>query len=143
MIGTNNPLNIRTSAAFNWNGQTGATRGFCNFADVVMCRRAGAYLLMRSYRRAGCLTITDIIQRYAPASENPTKAYISFVSSRAGLDANTPLVFANDYACVLAAMEMFEQGISVSKRTEYFYNARASYLYIIDHFNLKLYEVKS
>lgn len=140
MIGSNNPLNIRTSSHFNWNGQTGATRGFCNFESVVMCRRAGAYLLMRSYRRAGITKLGDAIRRYAPATENNTNAYIKFVCSRTEFSENTELVFDTDFAAVLAAMEMFEQGISSMARKEYYATAKASYLYVINNFNLKKYE---
>lgn len=138
MIGKNNPLNIRTSSAYNWNGQNGATRGFCDFEDVVFCRRAGAYLLMRSYRRAKCLNIGAVISRYAPRCENDTNAYIEYVCKRTGLKATDTLCFDTDYASVLAAMEIFEQGIPTSKREIYFYNARASYLYVINQFNLKI-----
>ena len=140
MIGKCNPLNIRTSSHFNWNGQDGATRGFCNFESVTLCRRAGAYLLMRSYRRAGVVTIAQIIERWAPPSENLTYAYIDFVSNRAGLSKNIPLLLDSDYCAVLAAMEIFEQGIPAKERESYFYNAIASYRTIINQFNIKRYE---
>ena len=137
MIGKNNPLNIRTSQAFNWNGQTGATRGFCDFESVNLCRRAGAYLLMRSYRRAKCLTIETILNRFAPSSENDTNAYIAYVCKRTGMHKDWHLCFDTDYASVLAAMEIVENGIEGSRRETYFYNARAAYLTVIHEFNLK------
>lgn len=140
MIGKNNPLNIRTSGHYKWIGQDGETRGFCNFDDVIMCRRAGAYLLMRSYRRAHCQTLAAVISRWAPAKENDTVKYIQYVSARTGLNQNMTLVFDSDFASVLAAMEIFEQGIDPAKRETYYANARASYLYVINEFNLKCYE---
>lgn len=142
MIGTFNPLNIRTSCHYNWNGQQGSTRGFCNFESIVFCRRAGAYLLMRSYRRAGVYTIADIIKRWAPPSENNTNAYIEYVSKRAGIKADSKLVFDADYCAVLAAMEIFEQGVPVAKRETYFYDTIASYQTVINQFNINRYEVK-
>lgn len=142
MIGKNNPLNIRTSGHYSWNGQTGATRGFCDFEDVALCRRAGAYLLMRSYRRAKAITIREVITRWAPAFENNTNAYIEYVCKRTGLKADTDLVFCSDYASLLAAMEIFEQGVPTSKREEYFATARASYMYVINNYCIKKYEVK-
>lgn len=140
MIGTFNPLNIRTSSHYNWNGQQGSTRGFCNFESVTLCRRAGAYLLMRSYRRAGCKTIAQVIKRWAPPTENETNAYIDYVSKRAGLLPTANLAFDSDYCAVLAAMEIFEQGVPVAKRESYFYDAVASYQTIINQFNIKRYE---
>lgn len=139
MIGKNNPLNIRTSAHYNWNGQVGATRGFCDFEEVAMCRRAGAYLLMRSYRRAGIKTIEKVIQRWAPSCENNTEAYIDYVSKRTGIAKAMPLTFDDDYAALLAAMEIFEQGVPSSKRETYFYTVKASYLYVINNFNIQKY----
>ena len=137
MKGKNNPLNIRTSAAFTWNGQTGSHQGFCDFEDVSMCRRAGLYLLMRSYRRAGVKTLGDIIKRWAPAFENPTGAYITYVSNRTGLQPTMQLYFDSDYAAILAAMEIFEQGVPVSKRAEYYETTRKSYEYLISYFKIK------
>lgn len=142
MIGKCNPLNIRTSAYFKWAGQTGETRGFCDFEDVTMCRRAGAYLLMRSYRRCGITKLRDVIHRFAPAVENDTDAYISFVCKRTEFKPYTELVFDSDFAAVLAAMEIFEQGVHASMRDGYYFNAKASYIYVINQFNLRKYEIK-
>lgn len=140
MIGKNNYLNIRNSSGFTWNGQTGATRGFADFESVEMCRRAGAYLLMRSYRKADCKTIESVISRWAPKSENDTENYIKFVCKMTGLSRAMRLVFDNDYASLLAAMEIIENGCDYRKRETYFENARVSYLNIINQFKIKSYE---
>ena len=143
MIGKNNYLNIRTSSGFTWNGQTGSTRGFADFESVEMCRRAGAYLLMRSYRKAACKTIEKVISRWAPKSENDTENYIKFVCKMTGLSRTMQLVFDNDYASILAAMEIIENGCDYRKRETYFENARVSYLNIINQFKIKSYEGKN
>ena len=140
MIGKNNYLNIRTSSGFTWNGQTGSTRGFADFESVEMCRRAGAYLLMRSYRKADCKTIERVISRWAPKSENDTENYIKFVCKMTGLSRAMRLVFDNDYASILAAMEIIENGCDYRKRETYYENARVSYLNIINQFKIKSYE---
>lgn len=140
MIGKSNVLNIRTSKSFSWAGQTGATRGFCDFEGIEMCRRAGLYLLMRSYRRAGCVTLEEIIKRWAPPTENNTTAYVDYVCKRSGLQRGFVLRFLSDFASVLAAMEIMEMGVPASKREEYFATAKDSYIYIANHFNLKPYE---
>lgn len=110
-----NPLNIRASKSFNWLGQTGSQRGFCTFKDERYCFRAGAYLLMRSYRRAGCFTLAKIIARWAPSFENPTSSYMKFVSDKTGYSYDfIPVTFEN-IAKILTAMEMFEQGYKDGK----------------------------
>lgn len=140
MIGKNNVLNIRASKSFSWAGQTGATRGFCDFEGIEMCRRAGLYLLMRSYRRAGVITLAEVIKRWAPPSENETDKYVDFVCKWSGLKGGFVLRFVSDFAIVLAAMEMVEIGIPASKRAEYFATATQSYIYLSNHFNVKPYE---
>lgn len=137
MIGLNNPLNIRTSSHYAWNGQNGSTRGFCNFENVAKCRRAGAYLLMRSYRRAGATKLGEVITRWAPATENNTNAYINFVCKRTGFKPDTELTFISDFAAVLAAMEIFEQGVHNSQRDGYYFTAKASYEFVITDSNIK------
>lgn len=82
MIGKNNPLNIRYSKANNWKGQTGHTRGFCNFSSLEFGVRAAIYLLFVSYRRKGAKTIAELITLFAPSSENDTDAYIKYVSDK-------------------------------------------------------------
>ena len=140
MVGKNNVLNIRASKSFSWAGQTGATKGFCDFDGIEMCRRAGLYLLMRSYRRSGCVTVENVIKRWAPPTENNSSAYVDYVCKRSGLGRYFVLRFISDFAAVLAAMEIVEIGIPQSKREEYFATAKDSYLYLAEHFNLKPYE---
>lgn len=140
MVGKNNVLNIRASKSFSWAGQTGATKGFCDFDGIEMCRRAGLYLLMRSYRRAGVVRLEDVIKRWAPPTENNTSNYVDFVCKRSGLQRSFVLRFLSDFASVLAAMEIMEIGVPASKRDEYYATAKDSYLYLAEHFNLKPYE---
>lgn len=137
MIGNNNPLNIRNSAAYNWVGQTGSTRGFCDFQAIEYCRRAGLYLLMRSYRRAGVIRLEDIIKRWAPSSENDTVSYIRFVCETTGFKSTMQLLLDSDFASVLAAMEIIERGVDRSQRPTYYANAKGSYEYLIGYFQIK------
>ena len=83
MIGKNNPLNVRKSSN-EWLGQTGSTRGFCDFQNTDYCVRAAMYLICKTYRlRYGLKTYSQLISRYAPPKENNTAAYISFVCKNA------------------------------------------------------------
>lgn len=77
-IRNNNPLNIRFSVLNNWKGQTGSNRGFCTFESFYFGYRAAA-ILLKTYFRKGYVTISSIIERWAPRSENNTKAYIKHV----------------------------------------------------------------
>lgn len=65
----------------DWRGQTGSNKGFCVFSDLTLGYRA-ALVLLSNYLKRGHVSIKAIISRWAPASENDTKAYISYVSSR-------------------------------------------------------------
>lgn len=95
MIGKNNPFNIRFSRNNMWIGQVGQTNGFVNFSDEEYGIRAAALLIMRSYRSKGVLTISEIIHRYAPVSENDTSKYIAFLCSHLGC---FPFDIPKDYA---------------------------------------------
>lgn len=107
MIGTNNPLNIRYSRVNNWQGQTGRTKGFCNFSDVKYCIRA-AFKILMSYRRRGVKSYREIIYAYAPPSENNTENYLRFVCQQ--LDENSFSVPNSLYqfACLIRVMAIFE-----------------------------------
>ena len=108
MIGKNNPLNIRYVKANNWRGQTGHTRGFCDFGSVDSCIRAFAILVLRSYKRLGVVTISQIIKRYAPPSENDTFRYINFVCDHLGcfpFDVIKDVDMMSLFICVVARYE--------------------------------------
>lgn len=109
MIGKNNPFNIRSNAN-NWIGlaEPRETRGFCNFRDIDFGIRAACILVLRSYRKADCLTVSEIINRFAPLMENNTGAYVDFVCSTLGV---LPFDIPRsqwDFALMLNAMSIFE-----------------------------------
>ena len=115
MVGKNNPFNIRYNPRNMWLGldKNQVYRGFCNFVDIKYGIRAACYLLMVSYRKKGVLTISEIISRFAPSSENDTDRYIQFVCN--GLDC-FPFYYPKDkydFAKLLYYMSIYE-GNSVS-----------------------------
>ena len=61
--------------------------------------------LLRNYRtRYGCKTITEMIERYAPPTENATKAYVRAVCARMEITPNCILdVDDRETMCALAA----------------------------------------
>ena len=77
----NNPLNIRFSIANNWIGQIKPKKGFCQFKSLYYGFRAGVRLIIR-YRSFGKTCISQIINRFAPPSENKTGQYIDYVVKR-------------------------------------------------------------
>ena len=84
-IRNNNPLNIRKSAD-NWKGQTGDDGEFVQFTSPVMGVRAAARIL-KNYRNIyNRNTISGVIERWAPSSENDTMSYIKSVAQKINID---------------------------------------------------------
>lgn len=132
MIGKYNPLNIRYSYINHWMGQTGQTNGFCNFTSYVFGIRAAAYLLMRSYRRAGFRTYAELITRFAPSSENSTEKYIDFVCSGLHVMPFDVPETGKQFAGMIHRMWRFEQGCVPDWSAESIYH-------VINHYGLKPY----
>lgn len=82
MIGKNNPLNVRYSPLNRWKGLTGQTKGFCDFVSIYYGLRAAFYLISVSYKKKGILTYKQIIERYAPPTENNSADYVVFICNR-------------------------------------------------------------
>ena len=116
----NNPLNIRYSAKNEWLGQIGHRNGFCVFSEEKYGWRAG-FVLLKNYYKKGFRTVSQIVHRFAPASENPTSSYVSFVCDKLqqmGYEAygvefkDAQLDLGNDMVVVdlLLVMSIFETG---------------------------------
>ena len=76
-----NPLNIRFDRKTNWFGSRLKDRkGFVQFAAFSYGYRA-AVMILRSYAKRNVRTIGEIIERWAPRTENDTEAYINSVLS--------------------------------------------------------------
>jgi len=76
-----NPLNIKFSAANNWDGQTGKRGAFAVFSSSKYGIRAGAKLLRNYQARYQLDTIQKLINRWAPDTENKTDSYIEHVAT--------------------------------------------------------------
>ena len=116
----NNPLNIRYSEKNEWLGQTGERNGFCVFSEEKYGWRA-AFSLLKKYNKKGNRSVTQIVHRIAPASQNPTSSYVSFVCDKLqqfGYEAygvefkDAALDLGNDMVVVdlLVVMSIFETG---------------------------------
>ncbi len=83
----NNPGNIRLNPNIQWKGQSAVQndeKGFVVYDAPVFGLRAVGRILLGYQRRIGLKTIAEIINRYAPPSENDTAAYIKHVCAEMG-----------------------------------------------------------
>ncbi|MDH0321267.1 hypothetical protein N7390_06595 [Citrobacter freundii] len=94
-IRNNNPGNLEYSKTNPWVGQTGDDGRFAKFETPEHGIRAlGRNLL--SYQRQGIDTVNDIINRWAPPSDNNnTDAYIQSVCAQLGVTPDQPLDASN------------------------------------------------
>lgn len=108
----NNPGNIRRSAVRYKGETTGGDGAFKRFESAAWGYRA-MFMLLHTYRVKHELgTLGRMIARYAPPSENDTAAYVAFVVSRTGIDANATLdtLDRGRMVAVVAAMSRMENG---------------------------------
>ena len=91
----NNPGNLRLTSV-PWEGQASAQPGpFVVFTSPVYGIRALAKNILTYYQQYGLDTISSIISRWAPASENNTSSYIQAVSQSMGVSPDVPLQLSN------------------------------------------------
>ena len=112
-IRNNNPLNIRSNHHNMWKGKKADVDGFVQFSSPELGIRAAAKTL-KSYRKKGLTTITGIINRFAPGSENNTEAYIHSIEQMIGVNRNVPLK-TSDYPKLIKAMSMIESKMHLSE----------------------------
>ena len=85
-IRNNNPLNIRRVAGTKWKGQAAEQKDkeFVQFESLAWGLRA-AFCILDTYRRKyKAVCVEDIINRWAPPSENATSEYIRTVCRLTG-----------------------------------------------------------
>ncbi len=117
-LDNNNPGNIRLSRV-RYKGEKVPSRDpeFREFESIEWGYRAMFMLLYTYHRRHGCRTLRQMIDRYAPPSENPTSAYLRFVSERAGIDPDYVLdaTSGKDMIEVVCAISHFENGVPADR----------------------------
>lgn len=109
----NNPGNIRISPT-PWHGKVTPSRDseFETFDTMENGVRAMTRLILTYHQKYGLNTISDIITRYAPPSENATDAYIHAVSDAVGIDPDATLNFTDktEISSLMSAIINHEQG---------------------------------
>ena len=122
-IRNNNPLNIRKVPGTHWRGEVLPQRGsgegagdrlFVQFESLEYGIRA-AFCILETYRRKyKAVCIEDIINRWAPPSENDTEKYIKNVSLWTGLGGLQRLT-EEDWPKLVLAMARQECGALLSE----------------------------
>ena len=114
----NNPLNIRRVAGTKWKGQrTEQTdKSFVQFESLEWGIRA-AFCILDTYRRKyQDVCIEDIINRWAPPSENDTRKYVETVCWLTGFGGKERLE-ESQLPALVCAMAFVECGAPISKET--------------------------
>jgi hypothetical protein len=96
-IRNNNPGNIRYNG-IEWNGLANppSDGAFCIFVAPRYGIRALATILRNYKRKYGICSVSGIINRFAPSTENDTAAYIRSVCAAVGCDADAKLDTENE-----------------------------------------------
>lgn len=108
----NNPFNIEKSANA-WQGLAPdqLDSRFATFISPEYGIRAWAKLISTYYKTYGLNTVSKIINRYAPSTENDTSSYINTVAKMLGIPANQQFDLTETNLFKLAnAMMLVEQG---------------------------------
>ncbi len=113
-IRNNNPMNIREDMRtdYDWIGEAAADYDpdFEEFDAPEYGIRAGVRILRTYKEKHGLNTISGIISRWAPETENDTQSYIKSVSQRLSLDENQQLS-VGQYPDLVKAIIYHENGV--------------------------------
>lgn len=92
----NNPCNIRISPAL-WEGKITPSQdpSFEQFDTPEHGIRAAARLFLTYFRKYNLTTVQQLINRWAPPSENDTLSYVAKVSLVVGTQSGSPIDLTN------------------------------------------------
>ena len=113
----NNPGNIRRSRV-RYKGEVRPSRDpdFKEFSTMAYGYRA-VFVLLDTYRsRYGLTTIRQMLNRYAPPTENFTEGYVRFVADSSGVmpDEVVDTRSEKDMIPIVAAMSKIENGVAAN-----------------------------
>jgi len=113
----NNPLNIRKDGT-HWRGEVEPSkdRAFKQFESMAWGYRAAMVIIRTYYTKHGLHSVSRIITRWAPPTENDTQAYIATVCKKSGLSATATLDIKDKGTMValVAAMSYVENGVAAN-----------------------------
>lgn len=118
-VRNNNPGNIRVSGV-KWKGKLPANGSpFERFDSWVMGLRA-MILNARTWYGRGDRSISMLVSRWAPPTENNTSEYVSFVAKSTGISENSAFNWEyNTVFKILRAMAHMEAGFDVVSEFEF------------------------
>ena len=122
-IRNNNPLNIRHGSKWQGLRPEQTDKCFCQFVSMEYGLRA-AFRLLRNYisgwggTRKPCRNIHDIVSRWAPESENNTRAYIDFVCKHTQIDAFQTIDFSDRKALIAIVDAMDAEAGTITFRDQ-------------------------
>lgn len=113
----NNPFNIRISNS-QWKGKVvpSQDKDFETFKTITLGVRAGLKLII-NHITGGSNTISKLVSKWAPATENATTSYIDYVSKKTGI-AKSQIISPLDKETVIRIAEemtAFETGHYLDK----------------------------
>lgn len=108
----NNPGNIRRNGdVFQGEVNPSRDKEFKQFKSMAHGYRAVFKILSNYYRNYKLDTIRKMISRWAPENENNTSAYVSLVSSYAGIGPDDLIIFDREQMIrIVAGMSRVENG---------------------------------
>lgn len=115
-IRNNNPLNIRIGNKWVGEVENPTDPDFEQFTSMLFGVRAGFVLIRRYIERYHLNTISEIVSRWAPSSENNTSNYIRVLVERTGIGPLEKLDFGNrkQMVCLVDAMIFVECGTTIA-----------------------------
>ena len=115
-----NPLNIKDNNQ-NWIGEVGSDGNLVIFDTPDNGIRAGSKLIDTYVSRHGIGTVKDFLNRFAPDTENDTKAYIKTVSNKLGVKP-TEFIDLTDNVNKARLLKTLIDVESPSRRDDYTYD---------------------
>lgn len=106
----NNPGNVdRTTIRWQGMSATQDDPRFIRFVSPKWGFRCAARILKGDFSE-GCLTVHELIDRWAPPVENDTSAYVSDVANRLGVGIDETLALPDQLLPLLKAIAIHEGG---------------------------------
>lgn len=111
-IRNNNPGNLDfiEVPARAWNGQIGSDGRFGIYESPDLGVRAMSHQLQKDYNVTSATTLAELINEWAPPTENNTAAYIEAVSQATGIDPDAPFDLYSNLPAVVTAIIRHENG---------------------------------
>lgn len=109
-IRNNNPGNLRHGAKWDGLSKEQSDPSFCTFDDPLYGIRALAKLLINYQHEFYLHTVKEIMNKYAPPSENDTYSYASHVAETIGYDMEDIIDIKEHLPLVVATIIHHENG---------------------------------